>query len=384
MKILLYDMGSYIQKDLIYYLKKAGFTCRNILYKCIDKYHDPYFEKEFTQILTEDSYDFVMSTNFFPIVAQICYKHNKKYLSWSYDSPIDISHIEYYQYPTSFSFFFDRMDVLRLQAAGGTQIFHLPLAVNTARLSQISISHDDFVKYGCDVSFIGQFYENNLSEFTKLLPDYEHGFIDALTEAQMHVYGYNFLDELISDECLVHINHVLASLGCTESLTHRGLKQSIEKKITRSERILLLQILAETHNVHYYSTEQPSELSHCQYNGSAYYFSEMPKIFHCSKINLCPTLRSIESGIPLRALDILGCKATLLINYQPELTEYFEDGNNIIIYDSLEDAVCKAEYYLRHEAERLQIKENSYQIIKESFSYPQRISYMLNCAQIDA
>ena len=53
---------------------------------------------------------------------------------------------------------------------------------------------------------------------------------------------------------------------------------------------------------------------------------ELPCVFRYSKLNLNPTLKSIQSGIPLRALDIMGAKGVLLSNFQPELVEYFEDG----------------------------------------------------------
>ncbi len=382
MNILMYDMGSYIQKDLIYYFRKTGHTCHNILYKCIDRYHDDFFVREFTKLLSEDNYDFVFSTNFFPLLAKICHHQGIKYLSWSYDSPIDISHIEYYQYPTNYAFFFDRLDVQRLQAAGGVHIYHLPLAVCTERLEQTINNAMTKDKYTCDVSFVGQFYENGLAEVSKLFSPYVKGFLDALTETQSRVYGYNYLEELISDDLLVSINNSLLSHHVTERLTKTGLKQSMEKQITRTERILLLQLFGQSYNVHYYSAEQPSELKECAYEGCAYYYSEMPLIFRQSKINLCPTLRSIESGIPLRALDILGSKGVLLSNYQPELSEYFTDGADIIMYDSLEDAYCKVEYYLSHENERLKLIQNSYQIIKEKFNYPDRIHTLLQTAEL--
>ena len=380
MKILLYDMGSYIQKDLIYYLKQGGCTCRNILYKSTNRYHDTYFEKKFSQILSEDSYDCVMSTNFFPIVAQICYKNNIKYLSWSYDSPINLDDIEYLQYPTNYAFFFDNNDVLTLQKSGGIQIYHLPLAVNVERLNRITISNTEHQKYHCDISFIGQFYQNSLDNLMQILPDYTKGYIDALVETQMRIYGYNLLEEVIPEDFVSQINNILFAQNITEKLTRRGLIQSIEKKITRTERIVLLQMLGDMHQVHFYSSECPKELSHLYYGGSAYYFNEMPKIFRCSKINLCPTLKSIQSGIPLRSLDILGSKGSLLVNFQPELAEYFTDGVDVIMYDSMEDAVCKADYYLKHEKELLCILEKGYLKVKEQFSYVDRIQTMFKTA----
>ena len=57
----------------------------------------------------------------------------------------------------------------------------------------------------------------------------------------------------------------------------------------------------------------------------------MPLIFRESKINLNITLRSITSGMPLRALDIMGAGGFLLSNYQQELAENYIDGEELVL-----------------------------------------------------
>ena len=78
MRILFYDMGSYTYQDLLYYLKKAGHTCKTVYYRFSDRFEDEFFEYRFSRYLTEDSYDVVISVNFFPLGAQQCRQHNIK------------------------------------------------------------------------------------------------------------------------------------------------------------------------------------------------------------------------------------------------------------------------------------------------------------------
>ena len=383
MKILLFDLGSYTQKDIIYYLKKQGCTCRNLLYKIVDLYEDDFLERKFEENLKKDSYDFVMSTNFIPIIAKICARNNIKYLAWSYDSPINTDKIEYYQYPTSYIFLFDRIEVERVKNLGGVNIFHMPLAVNPDRLGTIHITKEDCLRYGADISFIGQFYKSPLEEIRPLLDQYQKGYIDALVETQLRIYGYNFLEEAITDDFTEKVNEQLRRQGVEiETIKKRGLIYAINKKITHMERLALLNLLGQSCKAKYYSSEKPESLSHLQYGGSAYYFTEMPKIFRLSKLNLNPTLKSIQSGIPLRALDILGCGGVLFSNYQPELAEYFNDGEDVIIYESIEDALVKADYYLRQDDLRQTIAQNGYQKAITHFSYPDKISQILKIAGI--
>ena len=118
-----------------------------------------------------------------------------------------------------------------------------------------------------------------------------------------------------------------------------------------------------------YSFQSPIKLG-----GSVDYYSKMPVIFRESKLNLCPTLRSIRSGIPLRALDIMAAGGTLFSNYQTELAEHFEDGVDVIMYSSMDDAIEKAFFYLQNDSIRKQIALNGYQKVKESFNYPKQLT----------
>lgn len=111
--------------------------------------------------------------------------------------------------------------------------------------------------------------------------------------------------------------------------------------------------------------------------GPLKYYEEMPFVFRNSKLNLNITLKDIRSGIPLRALDIMGSRGVLLSNYQPELAEMFEDGKDVILYESVEDAVEKMDFYLKREDLRERIAKSGYRKVCEHFSYRERLMQML-------
>lgn len=165
-----------------------------------------------------------------------------------------------------------------------------------------------------------------------------------------------------------------------DGFTREGLIHSICRQITYHERLVLLKLLNNKHDVRYYSTACPEILSDVKYCGSTYYFSEMPKIFRFSKININASLRSIQSGIPLRALDIIGSRGFLLSNYQAEFEEYFVPGQDIVLYDSIPDAIEKANFYLSNESERQNIINRSFNIIETYFNYPMRIAELFRTA----
>lgn len=105
------------------------------------------------------------------------------------------------------------------------------------------------------------------------------------------------------------------------------------------------------------------------HHGTVDYHTQMPLVFAGSKINLNISLRSIHSGIPLRVLDIMACGGFVLSNWQPEIAENFEEGVEIVTFDSLDDCLHKIEYYLTHEEERKRIARNGCRKVQERFSY---------------
>lgn len=373
MKILFYDMGSYTYNDFIYYLKKAGHTCKTVYYHFPDKFNDDFFCERFSQYLCQDNYDVVISVNFFPLVADLCNEHHIKYISWCYDSPLEERLESYFNYETNYIFLFDQMEVLHYQNAGYARIFHLPLAVNTERLDALAFPSNQIASYTSDVSFVGHLYDSPLETLLYSADDYIKGYIEGILQAQLRLYGCYILDELVTDELLNAVNASFQKIGQNNlTLNHRGLSYAIATEITHLERCFLLETFSELFDTRFY-TAKPCNLSNIKICGPVKYKNEMPCVFRYSKLNLNPTLKCIQSGIPLRALDIMGAKGVLLSNYQPELADYFEDEKDCIMYTSMEDAVAKTDFYLKRDDLREQIAINGYQKVKEHFSYPERI-----------
>lgn len=386
MNILLHDFGSYIQPDLISHLTKMGHRCKNLVYPRPNPVEDDYFEKYVTAHLKTGAYDCVISTNFHPLLARICCQCNIKYLAWSYDSPISKDHPEYFSHPTSYVFLFDNTEVQEFHDMGLHNVYHLPLAVDTERLASIPITDADRKRFSCEVSFVGRLYQSKLNNILSHQDDYTIGYVNALTDAQFKLVGFPLLDDVIDDILLCRINNTLKKQGIVyrsgeeEGINKAALSLCITNQITHNERIILLRLLNHFCDVHLYSDERNEQLLEVPFKGPVTYSIEMPKVFRLSKINLCPTARGIRSGIPLRMLDIIGAGGFLLSNAQPELTHYFRPDIDIVWYNSVEEAIEKARYYLSHEEKRLQIQQNSYAIVKEKFSYPKRIATMFQTA----
>ena len=373
------DMGSYTFRDLKDAILEEHHEVDELYYFFKDRFNDEFFSERITLALKRKAYDCIISVNFLPLVAEAAHDFGIPYISWSYDSPLAEQLTDYFHFDTNYIYLFDRIEVEKYNAAGFNNVFHLPLAVNTERISKLSFSKETNQKYKADISFVGRLYDSPLDTLLYCADDYAKGYVEGLFQSQFKIYGCNFIEKAIPDSLIESLNDSYAKFGTTNlKLNKRGLAYSINAQITHLERAILLESLSENHDVHFYTTDENDLAQTVKQHGPVKYYSDMYAVFKNSTLNLCPTLKSIESGIPLRALDILGSASVLFSNYQPELAEYFVDGEDVIMYESLEDAVCKAAYYLNNHDLLSNIANSGFEKTKELFTYNNRILTLLD------
>lgn len=388
MHILMYNRPAYIQADLNEALLKAGVTLSTFTHEFQDKNVDEEFSHDFLAELKSVSYDAVFSVNYYPVIADVCHKANVKYISWSYDAPLNVRKIEEtLGYSTNYVFLFDKLQTAKYINMGFQNIFHLPLAVNVERLNKIIPSANERAKYGSDISFVGSMYNSVYNQLIEPLPDYMQGYLDGLCESQLRLYGCFFLDEMIHADLLSAIEDVYAITHPQAGfkIIKEELSYTMATQITHLERERLFFALSslDNANIHLYSGNTVNLPEHVKQPGPVSYDTQMPLVFKNSKINLNITLKCLQSGIPLRALDIMGCGGFLLSNYQPELEEYFINGQEFVSYGSIDEAVEIANYYLKHEDERLTIANKGYEKVAANYTYKKQLAKIFALAGLE-
>ena len=113
------------------------------------------------------------------------------------------------------------------------------------------------------------------------------------------------------------------------------------------------------------------------------YYKEAPLVYAHSKINLNISLRSIQTGIPLRAFDIMGCGGFLIRNYQEDFLEYFEPDKDFVFYHDYEDLKEKVSFYLKNDAKRESIAQNGRRKVAAQHTYLHRVTEILDVVQRD-
>ncbi len=341
------------------------------------------FVESLGAILENNKIDIIFSFNFFPSLSEACYRYGRKYMSWVYDSPS----LKVY-YPSiinecNYVFIFDNAVVLELQKKGVSTVFYCPLAVNIDRLVRLKENELDRESYQCEVGFVGSLYneEHNLYERLeeKAKDPYLLGYLEGIMEAQMKVYGYNFLKESLSPQIVQKIRKsmpVEIPEGALTDCESTYADYFLCRRMAYLERTRILTRLAENYQVYHYTTDTAT-IGKVINKGKVDYYDEMPLAFRFAKINLNMTLRSIKTGIPLRAMDILGAGGFLLTNYQEDFLQHFEPDVDFVYYGSIEELEDKVSWYSKHDNERRKIAQNGRDKVEKNHTYVKTLKAMM-------
>ncbi|MBE5923095.1 MAG: glycosyltransferase [Lachnospiraceae bacterium] len=387
-KILFCKRGSICEDGISNAFKYLKYDV-DFMTKKFESYdYDSEYLTALSETMQKKQYDCVFTVNFIPIVARCCKVFNIPYVSWTVDNPDFELFSNTIELPTNRIFMFDRSQYEKFKPKNPDHIYYMPLACDYEAWNSFELTAEDHRNYDCDISFIGSTYEEKCryNDIVGDLSDFTRGYVDGLIAAQLNVYGYNFLEDAMTDEFVKQFKKEVGWYPLGEDYTEddRAIIADtyVGYKCTEQERFLTLKNISENFNLDLWTLSDTSRFPKANVRGGADSITMMPKIFKCSKINLSMTNRPIRTGMPLRMFDTMGAGGFLLTNYQAEIPEYFEIGRDLEVYESQEDLLNKIAYYLEHDDERIQIAKNGQEKVKNEHSYKIKLEKMLKIAGI--
>ena len=344
------------------------------------------FEKLETFLLEHD-FNCLISFLFIPEVSDLCQKYHFPYIGWVYYSPLISLYHKSATNPCNYIFVFDQSEYEHLKPLGIPHLYYLPMGVNLSRTGALDITSEDEKRFTCDISFIGNLYEDNsYNSFIYYFPE------DIAAELKLYlvknlcnwhkIKPWPRLSQKATDFMVQNLGADKWNRESMELDLYLGLLL-LSRKLAEMDRITVLNALAEHYTVDLYTRSNCSYIRNVQVHQGVDYYTDMNKIFYLSRINLNITLPSIETGMPQRILDIMGSGGFVLTNYQREIEDYFEIGKEIEVFRDLDEFMEKVPYYLSHEEERLQIAMNGYQKVRKCFSYIHQLTHILEIVEED-
>lgn len=385
MKILFLDSPSFGKLDFIEAFGQKGYEVQLFNHDNLHDYDSKEFDDYFDNLVFGADFAFVFSLNYFPSISNGCERNHLKYLSFVYDNPLVFLYSYTLINPCNYVFLFDKACYLDFAKEGIETVHYLPLCANTKRLDAMQLPAHKRAVLSSDVSFVGSLYNENHNLLDRMtnLDEYTKGYIDAIMKSQLKVNGYFFIEELLTPEIIASMKKSLeyhTQPGGTESDAYVYANYFIARKLTSIERLNVLKAVSERYDTKLYTHNATPELPHIKNMGAVNHYDVMPHVFKNSKINLNISLRSIRSGMPLRAWDILGAGGFLLSNYQEDFFDFFVPREDYDFFDGTDDLCSKIEYYLSHEKERKEIAANGFRKVAKDHTYLHRADAMLEIA----
>lgn len=385
MKLLIYRWNAWNQKDIEESLCTLGHDLTFLSVSPKNPEEDSEFVEKTVARAKQSMPQALFSINFFPVLAEAAHQLAIPYISWNCDGSLLAMYHESVFYDTNYIFTFDRACEKLFRKIGVSHIWHMPLAVNARRLKNLPAS--EAASY--DISFIGSLYEkNSFDAIADKLPSYLTGYFDAALLAQQSVSGGNLLEAMLTPKICQQIEEITEYHRSERSFAE--IKQLFSStvlgfKAANLQRCHILNSLSKAGKtwstpaqVHLFTTDKAEELPFVNVHPPVDYFQEMPHIFRQSKINLNATVPTIQTGIPLRVWDILGCGGFLLTDFREELLDYFQPEKHLSIYEDTEELLAKVKFYLEHDELRKQMVSMTKEVVLKNHTWDIRLNNMFH------
>lgn len=344
--------------------------------------HEEEYEN-FGLFLQSQKPDVVISTIFFQIVAAYTHELGIKYAVYGMDSPHYAAWVpEYPRFDNVYLFHFDSREVERFRKCGYTNVTYLPLAAGMTWADTIHTSGADRKKFGSAVSFVGGLYgDNPFDTCAGRLPQPVQEHIWNQLENSAFLWdGKERLQEGVSEE-LLHICQTVTPELCNPGFTmgddYYFRQWTLARKLSNIERTLLFEQVAGQYDFRLYTREKEVVPESIHRYPPVNAMTEQLKVFQSSGVNLNVTLRSIESGVPLRVFDILSVGGLVLTDYRKDAEELFREDEEIVMFRTPEEMMDKLAFYTTHETERKRIAKNGHRRARAEYSYERMLEEIL-------
>lgn len=343
---------------------------------------------ELGAFIRDNRIDILISIHFIINVALTAYRNHVKYIALLWDAPFMEVYSPMGKLDNVYISTFDKLDKQRFLDFGAKHVIYQPLCINAELFEEWidEIQETLHGNYFHDISFIGQLYDSNPYDIhlDKIPMNMRYYFNSIFEEAAFKWDGVNRIYGKTSKEILEYIKLASPDFGIPDQweLPEEEYFERIclVKKVANIERVAVLNLLAEEHNVMLYTGRRKAaeETLHRVGIGPGVVSGKATSLVYAgSKINLNIQLKGIEQGTPQRIMDIMGSGGFALSAWCPETAELFEEDKEIVFFRTPEELLEKVDYYLAHEEERRQIAKAGHAKAVSCYTYDRKIRELL-------
>ncbi len=310
--------------------------------------------------------DLMFSMNFSPELARLAKAIRKPYVCWVWDALVNHTLLNPdWASGYTFMFQFARSDLARFKKAGYTQVFHLPASTQAAALKAPAQEKT------CAVAFVGHCYPDAATPFRTYKTQYEgqhlppelglralEEFIEETARKPVHRLRDFFLEFMTERHpgffASVPVPNRTLCHPVTDSTLDFFVNTLLYHEVDIRQRSRALQALAPVGVDVWGEGWAPHVRAGIHLRGSCDLKTQAGAVLASSRIAL-NLARTLSDGANMRSFEIPAAGAFQLALYSDELASLFEDGREIVLFRTFEEARDKAAYYLAHDTERERI-----------------------------
>ncbi len=381
--------------DIVQALRKAGHEAvvYNELLKQYAWLNDDVIAR-LEVFIHDNDIDILLSIHFIMNVALVACRDHMKYVSLLWDAPFVEVYNPLAKLDEIYISTFDKLDRQRFLDFGVKNVIYQPLCVNAALFEawneeiQKTLEGD----YFHDISLIGQLYdENAYDRIADKFPTNVRDFFDNIfEEAAFKWDGINRIYGKTDGEILESIKQASPDFVIPNRWelkdTEYFERTCLLHKVANIERIVVLNLLAEVHDVTLYTGSGGAAekmLRNVTIGPPVEAGKATALIYAGTKINLNIALKGIEQGTSQRILDVMGAGGFVLSTYCPETAELFKEDKEIVFFRTPEELLDKVEFYLTHEEERRQVARAGHEKVINCYTYDIKIRELLRWMEIE-
>lgn len=368
-------------------------TLRKLKYDVLE-----YPEEQDTSIMDEDKINAVvnyirkqeithlMSIHLIYNIAVAAYWAGIKYIPVIWDAPYLKPYTVMGTLDNIWYSVFDQLDGERMRMGGCPHVFYQPLSVNRDHILRWEKEFLTKESYVNEISLIANLYEkNDYDRCLNSIPENMQAYFRSIfEEAAFKWDGVNRVYGKTGKEILDYISLVSPAFMLYNPYDVEDIRyfeaMYLIRKLANIERICVLNLLAEKHDVYLYTYSEVdrSVLPKVHVMPPVIVGEATSFIYAGSKINLNISLKGIEGGTPQRIMDIMGAGGFVLTSYCKETAELFEEDKEIVMFRTPEELVHKADYYLEHDSEREAIARAGHKKVMTEYTYEKKLKRLLD------
>lgn len=326
----------------------------------------------------------IMSIGLIYNCAWASYQTGIKYVAVIWDSPYINLYTPFGRIESCYYSVFDKLDYQDFCRIGLPHVLYQPCAVMKSDIIRLYQENRPGEYYKDEISFIGSIYDHNPYDIEAHMfpPEIHSYFAGIFEEAAFKWDGVNRVYGKTSPEILRYMQMLNTGFKINNPYDISDERYFevlyLMRKISNIERICVLNLLAENHDMAFYTNpdEDRSALVNVRVMPPVG-GDEAMRIYAHSKINLNLSIKGIEGATPQRVMDITGAGGFALTNYCEETLELFDEDKEIVTYKSPEELLDKVDYYLMHDDQRKKIARAGYEKTLSCYTYDRKLTQLM-------